>query len=168
MAARGVDALVIFGATGDLAKLETFPALVGLVQRGVLDVPVVGVAKSGWGLEQFRNYAEASLKLNHRRASRHSNQVQREKNQDHICQFHARQGERGHDSPQHSPAEKQVRRHSGDKPVLRVEKPPGEAEIEPLQSDEARQYPRESNQGGRERSRLRSPQQCNEHCDRDG
>jgi glucose-6-phosphate 1-dehydrogenase len=64
MATDGVDALVIFGATGDLAKLETFPALVGLVQRGVLDVPVVGVAKSGWGLEQFRNYAEASLKLN--------------------------------------------------------------------------------------------------------
>src|SRR5215470_3304712 len=64
MAAEGVDALVIFGATGDLAKLETFPALVGLVQRGVLDVPVVGVANSGWGLEQFRNYAAASLKLN--------------------------------------------------------------------------------------------------------
>src|SRR5499427_1604626 len=59
-----VDALVIFGATGDLAKLETFPALVGLVERGVLAVPVVGVAKSGWGLEQFRNYAVASLKLN--------------------------------------------------------------------------------------------------------
>jgi glucose-6-phosphate 1-dehydrogenase len=59
-----VDALVIFGATGDLAKLETFPALVGLVQRGVLDVPVVGVAKSGWGLDQFRDYAVASLKLN--------------------------------------------------------------------------------------------------------
>jgi glucose-6-phosphate 1-dehydrogenase len=59
-----VDALVIFGATGDLAKLETFPALVGLVKRGVLDVPVIGVAKSGWGLEQFRDYATASLKLN--------------------------------------------------------------------------------------------------------
>jgi glucose-6-phosphate 1-dehydrogenase len=59
-----VDALVIFGATGDLAKLETFPALVGLVKRGVLDVPVIGVAKSGWGLQQFRDYATASLKLN--------------------------------------------------------------------------------------------------------
>jgi glucose-6-phosphate 1-dehydrogenase len=59
-----MDALVIFGATGDLAKLETFPALVGLVERGVLDVPVVGVAKAGWGLEQFRAYAEASLTLN--------------------------------------------------------------------------------------------------------
>jgi glucose-6-phosphate 1-dehydrogenase len=64
MASGRADALVIFGATGDLAKLETFPALVGLVERGVLDFPVVGVAKSGWGLEQFRDYAAASLKLN--------------------------------------------------------------------------------------------------------
>ena len=64
MTTERVDALVIFGATGDLAKLETFPALVGLVERGVLDVPVVGVAKSGWGLEQFREYAAASLRLN--------------------------------------------------------------------------------------------------------
>jgi glucose-6-phosphate 1-dehydrogenase len=64
MGADNVDALVIFGATGDLAKLETFPALVGLVKRGVLDVPVIGVAKSGWGLQQFRDYAVASLKLN--------------------------------------------------------------------------------------------------------
>src|SRR6476646_10427925 len=64
MTGNRVDALVIFGATGDLAKLETFPALVGLVERGVLDFPVVGVAKSGWGLEQFRDYAAASLKLN--------------------------------------------------------------------------------------------------------
>src|SRR5215469_9199052 len=64
MPAGQVDALVIFGATGDLAKLETFPALVGLVDRGVLDVPVVGVAKSGWGVEQFRDYAVASLKFN--------------------------------------------------------------------------------------------------------
>src|SRR3954453_8041864 len=64
METERVDALVIFGATGDLAKLETFPALVGLVDRGVLDVPVVGVAKSGWGLDQFRDYAAVSLRLN--------------------------------------------------------------------------------------------------------
>ncbi|HTX27382.1 MAG TPA: glucose-6-phosphate dehydrogenase, partial [Streptosporangiaceae bacterium] len=64
MSTDHVDALVIFGATGDLAKLETFPALVGLVERGVLNVPVVGVAKSGWGLDQFRDYATASLRLN--------------------------------------------------------------------------------------------------------
>jgi glucose-6-phosphate 1-dehydrogenase len=67
--ADGVDALVIFGATGDLAKLETFPALVGLVERGVLNVPVLGVAKSGWGLEQFRDYATASLRLNNMNAN---------------------------------------------------------------------------------------------------
>ncbi len=64
MSTDQVDALVIFGATGDLAKLETFPALVGLVERGLLNVPVIGVAKSGWGLDQFRDYAVASLKLN--------------------------------------------------------------------------------------------------------
>jgi glucose-6-phosphate 1-dehydrogenase len=58
------DALVIFGATGDLAKLETFPALVGLVERGVLDMPVIGIAKSGWGLDQFRAYAADSLRHN--------------------------------------------------------------------------------------------------------
>jgi glucose-6-phosphate 1-dehydrogenase len=62
--AEKADALVIFGATGDLAKLQTFPALVGLVERGVLDVPVIGVAKSGWGLDQFRDYATASLTHN--------------------------------------------------------------------------------------------------------
>ena len=64
MAADRVDALVIFGATGDLAKLETFPALVGLVERGVLDVPIIGVAKSGWDLDRFRNYAAQSLRNN--------------------------------------------------------------------------------------------------------
>jgi glucose-6-phosphate 1-dehydrogenase len=64
VAADSVDALVIFGATGGLARLETFPALVGLVERGALTVPVIGVANSGWSLEQFRNYAEDSLRLN--------------------------------------------------------------------------------------------------------
>jgi glucose-6-phosphate 1-dehydrogenase len=59
-----MDALVIFGVTGDLAKLETFPALVGLVDRDVLHVPIIGVAKSGWGLEQLRDYAAASLRNN--------------------------------------------------------------------------------------------------------
>jgi glucose-6-phosphate 1-dehydrogenase len=64
MDADRVDALVIFGATGDLAKLETFPALVGLVERGVLNVPIVGVAKSGWNLDRFRHYAAQSLRDN--------------------------------------------------------------------------------------------------------
>ena len=64
MPANRMDCLVVFGATGDLAKLETFPALVGLVERGVLDVPVIGVSSAGWDLEQFRQYAVDSLTLN--------------------------------------------------------------------------------------------------------
>ena len=63
MAADKAGALVIFGATGDLAKLETFPALVGLVERGVLDMPIIGVGRNRWGLEEFRRYAQDSLRL---------------------------------------------------------------------------------------------------------
>jgi glucose-6-phosphate 1-dehydrogenase len=48
------DALVFFGATGDLAYKKIFPALQAMVKRGALDIPVIGVAKSGWGLEQLR------------------------------------------------------------------------------------------------------------------
>jgi glucose-6-phosphate 1-dehydrogenase len=55
------DALVFFGATGDLAYKEVFPALQGLVERRRLDVPVVGVAKSGWDLERLRARAHDSL-----------------------------------------------------------------------------------------------------------
>ena len=55
------DALVFFGATGDLAYKKIFPALQAMVQRGHLTVPVVGVAKSGWGLDQFRERARDSL-----------------------------------------------------------------------------------------------------------
>ncbi|GAA5018220.1 glucose-6-phosphate dehydrogenase [Actinopolymorpha pittospori] len=58
-----IDSMVIFGATGDLAKLETFPALVGLVGRGVLDVPIIGVGRNGWDLARFRDYAVQSLRL---------------------------------------------------------------------------------------------------------
>jgi hypothetical protein len=47
------DALVFFGATGDLAYKKIFPSLQAMVKRGTLDVPVVGVAKSGWNLDQF-------------------------------------------------------------------------------------------------------------------
>lgn len=55
------DALVFFGATGDLAYKKIFPALHSLVKRGRLDVPIVGVAKSGWGLEQLVNRARESI-----------------------------------------------------------------------------------------------------------
>jgi len=55
------DALVFFGATGDLAYKQIFPALAALVARGKLTVPVVGVAKAGWGLEQLKQRAHDSL-----------------------------------------------------------------------------------------------------------
>src|SRR5438477_3027278 len=55
------DALVFFGATGDLAYKMIFPALQGLVRRGVLDVPVIGVAKAGWTLDQLKARAQDSL-----------------------------------------------------------------------------------------------------------
>src|SRR6266478_2750417 len=55
------DALVFFGATGDLAYKKIFPALQGMLKRGHLNAPVIGVAKSGWNLEQFRARAYDSL-----------------------------------------------------------------------------------------------------------
>jgi glucose-6-phosphate 1-dehydrogenase len=61
MAAERSDALVFFGATGDLAYQQIFPALEALVQRGRLNVPVVGVALSGWNLDQLRARARESL-----------------------------------------------------------------------------------------------------------
>ena len=55
------DALVFFGATGDLAYKKIFPALQAMVKRGHLDVPVIGVAKAGWNLDQFKARAKDSL-----------------------------------------------------------------------------------------------------------
>ena len=55
------DALVFFGATGDLAYKKIFPALQSMIKRGHLEVPVIGVAKAGWNLEQFRARAHDSL-----------------------------------------------------------------------------------------------------------
>jgi len=55
------DALVFFGATGDLAYKKIFPSLQAMVKRGHLDVPVIGVAKAGWNLDQLRARAKDSL-----------------------------------------------------------------------------------------------------------
>jgi glucose-6-phosphate 1-dehydrogenase len=54
-------ALVFFGATGDLAHKQVFPALQSMIRRGALNVPVIGVAKSGWNIDQFRDRARDSL-----------------------------------------------------------------------------------------------------------
>src|SRR6185369_14939254 len=55
------DALVFFGASGDLAYKKIFPALQALVRAGRLDIPVVGVAKSGWKRDQLIARAKSSV-----------------------------------------------------------------------------------------------------------
>jgi glucose-6-phosphate 1-dehydrogenase len=55
------DALIFFGATGDLAYKKIFPALQAMIKRGHLNVPVIGVAKAGWNLDQLRARAHDSL-----------------------------------------------------------------------------------------------------------
>jgi len=55
------DALVFFGATGDLAYKKIFPALQAMVKRGALTAPVIGVAKAGWNLDQLKARAKDSL-----------------------------------------------------------------------------------------------------------
>ena len=55
------DAIVFFGATGDLAYKQIFPALQAMARRGHLDVPVIGVAKAGWSLDQLRARAKESV-----------------------------------------------------------------------------------------------------------
>src|ERR1700722_6980925 len=61
MANTHSDALVFFGATGDLAYKKIFPALQAMVKRGTLAVPVIGVAKAGWNLDQLKARAKDSL-----------------------------------------------------------------------------------------------------------
>lgn len=55
------DALVFFGATGDLAYKQVFPALASMVARGHLDLPVIGVANAGWDRDRLVDRAEKSL-----------------------------------------------------------------------------------------------------------
>src|SRR6186997_2141102 len=55
------DALVVFGATGDLAYKKIFPALHAMARRGKLDFPVIGVGRSSWNREQLVARAEASV-----------------------------------------------------------------------------------------------------------
>src|ERR1043166_1314091 len=55
------DALVFFGVTGDLAYKKIFPALQAMAKRGHLNVPVIGVARDGWNLNQLRARAQDSV-----------------------------------------------------------------------------------------------------------
>src|SRR5436305_11585016 len=58
---RPADVLVIFGITGDLAKVMTFRSLYRLERRGLLDCPIVGVAVDDWTAEQLRDRARTSI-----------------------------------------------------------------------------------------------------------
>ena len=55
------DTLVFFGASGDLAYKKIFPALQEMIKRGTLNVPVIGVAKAGWNLDQLKARAKDSI-----------------------------------------------------------------------------------------------------------
>ncbi|HEY2910465.1 MAG TPA: glucose-6-phosphate dehydrogenase [Gemmataceae bacterium] len=61
MTVQRSDALVFFGASGDLAYKQIFPALQAMIRRGHLEMPVVGVAKSNWNLDQLKARAKDSL-----------------------------------------------------------------------------------------------------------
>jgi glucose-6-phosphate 1-dehydrogenase len=61
MSAGKADAFVFYGATGDLAYKKIFPSLQGMIRRGALDVPIIGVAKEGWKLDQLQARAKESL-----------------------------------------------------------------------------------------------------------
>ena len=61
MSAIASDALVFFGATGDLAYKQIFPALQRLAKRGELNMPVIGVAKSGCTLDDLKKRAQQSV-----------------------------------------------------------------------------------------------------------
>jgi glucose-6-phosphate 1-dehydrogenase len=55
------DALVFFGATGDLARKQIFPALQSMIQHGMLDLPIIGIARSAENVDELRAHARASL-----------------------------------------------------------------------------------------------------------
>ena len=61
MDAAQSNALVFFGASGDLAFKQIFPALLGLVADEAVNVPIVGVAKASWTVEQLRARAKDSI-----------------------------------------------------------------------------------------------------------
>src|SRR5271168_5591018 len=55
------DAFVFFGATGDLAYKQIFPALYAMVRRGSLEIPIIGMARAGWTLDKLKARARDSI-----------------------------------------------------------------------------------------------------------
>ena len=65
MADQTSDALVLFGATGDLAHKKTFPSLYSMVRKGMLTQPVIGVAYEDWPLEKLLDRARDGIEKDH-------------------------------------------------------------------------------------------------------
>ena len=61
MTEEASDALIFFGASGDLTKRKIFPAFQAMFKRGVLDTPIIGVAKSGGTIDQLRGRVRDNL-----------------------------------------------------------------------------------------------------------
>src|ERR1700748_3723906 len=61
MERRDSDAIVLFGATGDRCYRKIYPSLYELVKRGLLTVPVIGVARAGWKQEQLIEHVRKSM-----------------------------------------------------------------------------------------------------------
>lgn len=74
MPAPRSDAFVLFGATGDLAYKQIFPALQALTRRGQLDMPVIGISKTDWDIEQFIARAQDSIEQHGKRFSKQADQ----------------------------------------------------------------------------------------------
>ena len=70
------DALVFFGATGDLAYKMIFPSPQAMIKRGTLNIPIIGVAKSGWSLDGLQERARRTIECR-RAAAPRSNARQR-------------------------------------------------------------------------------------------
>ena len=64
MAVPESNAFVFFGATGDLAYKQIFPALQALIRGGHLDMPIIGMARADWTLDKLRDRARDSLEHN--------------------------------------------------------------------------------------------------------
>jgi glucose-6-phosphate 1-dehydrogenase len=63
------EALVFFGATGDLAYKKIFPSLQAMIKRGTLNIPIIGVAKSGWSLDGLQERARRTIECSKGRST---------------------------------------------------------------------------------------------------
>src|SRR5437016_11844842 len=73
---RPADVLVVFGITGNLAKVMTFRSLYRLELRKLLDCPIVGVAVEDWTIDKLKEYARDSIEGTGERSEEHTSELQ--------------------------------------------------------------------------------------------